>query len=199
MARVQPLAQQFRIARQRTAEATHRLVVRTAKAEHQRIMQTAPRPLTFRRYVDGAIGAPEEAVRANGVILYEYPRLDIVAAFALETLRQRSPVASGLYRDSHTLFLNGAAVADLEAWVPGADVAISNPVPYARKIELGVMTMRVPGHVYETTAQIVRARFGNVATVRFTYRTLAGAAVGKSRTENAQLRFPALAIREAGA
>lgn len=189
MARLQSISEQFRIARQETAEATHQVLVAVAKREHARVMATDPRPATFRRYVDGREGVAEEEVSAFGVILYEYPRLDVVVAYALAALRERSPVGPpemGHYRDGHQLFIAGSPAAGMSAWRPGEEVMITNLRPYARKIELGSMTMTVPGtdHVYEQARQATRAIYGGVATVLFQFRDVAGG------------RFPALVIRE---
>jgi hypothetical protein len=108
-------------------------------------------------------------------IIFRYGVMQDVVDFALATLRDRSPVGSagdkhpGLYRDSHKVFLNGHVVDDVSGWRPGDQINISNPVPYARKIEAGRGKMTVPGHVYEDTALIVAGRFGNQAAVRFTF------------------------------
>lgn len=199
MARLQSISQQFRVARLSTAEATHRAIVALAKREHGRVMTTDPRPGGFTRYVDGRKGAREEAVKPTGVIVYEYQRLDLVVQLAMETLFEKSPVLSGEYRNRHTIFLNGQPVTNLAGWKPGDEVAISNYLPYARKIEMGKMKMRVPGtdHVYAQAAQIVKARYGNVASVRFTYRGISGGAVIGGRPGNtSEARFPALVIKE---
>jgi hypothetical protein len=108
-------------------------------------------------------------------IIFRYGAMQDVVDFALETLRDRSPVGSsgdkhpGLYRDSHLVFLNGHVVENVGAWRPGDQINISNPVPYARKIEAGRGQMSVPGHVYEDAALIVAGRFGNQAAVKFTF------------------------------
>ncbi|MEY9466290.1 hypothetical protein ABH973_006703 [Bradyrhizobium ottawaense] len=102
------------------------------------------------------------------------PMQDIVA-FALETLRSLSPVGKGndphpgLYRDSHLVFLNGHVVQDVRAFKVGDQINISNPVPYARKLEIGNGKMQTPLHVYEDGALIVNGRFGNRAAIRFTF------------------------------
>lgn len=95
---------------------------------------------------------------------------------ALETLKSASPVGSppadghpGLYRDSHMVFIDGHVVADAAGWQPGQQINISNPVPYARKIEAGPMKMNVPNHIYETAAQALAARFGNSVNIKFVY------------------------------
>jgi hypothetical protein len=177
MARVSSGSNAFTIAAQRTKEATQKLIVNVAKREHAKIMGASPRPAAFERFVDGRKGAVEETVKASGVILYQYSRLDIVAKFAMETLYRLSPVGPperGHYRDAHTLFLNGAAVTNLKGIKSGDRVEISNPMPYSRKIEVGSMKMRVPGHVYERATRIVRAKYGSIAVIGFTYRSMGG-------------------------
>lgn len=157
-----------------TEALTKKAVIDTAWREHRKILQTDPRPGRWRQYVDGVEGAPFEAVRGNGVIVVDYQRLDIVAQFAMETLFDLSPVDSGDYRKAHTLFVDDTAVTNLKDWEVGQEVSIANFLPYSRKIELGVMKMRVPGtdHVYQQAEQIVRRRFGNIADIRFTYRAV---------------------------
>lgn len=199
MSRLRGTAASFQIAIQATREATQRALVETAKREHAKIMGADPRPSTFRRFVDGTEGAREEAVKAFGVIQYDYVRLDAVVQFAMEILFDRSPVLSGEYRLAHTLFVDDVAVPNLENWRPGQTIVISNFVPYARKIELGKMKMRVSGtsQVYEQAERIVRRRFGNMARVYFTYRGIVGGGIihGKAAGESG-LRYPALVIRE---
>ena len=102
------------------------------------------------------------------------PMQDIVA-FALETLRSLSPVGKdddphpGLYRDSHLVFLNGHVVQDVSAFRKGDQINISNPVPYARKLEIGNGKMQAPLHVYEDGTLIVNSRYGNRAAIKFTF------------------------------
>jgi hypothetical protein len=110
-------------------------------------------------------------------IVFRYLAIQDVVDFALQTLRDLSPVGSdgdkhpGLYRDSHMVFLNGHVVegADVGAWRSGDQINVSNPVPYARKIEAGRGKMSVPGRVYQTGALIVAGRYGNQVAVRFTF------------------------------
>ena len=189
----------FAVARQATAEATKRALVETAKRLHGEVMRTDPRPTRFMRTVDARQGAREESVKPDGVITYVYPRLDAVVQYAMEVLFDMSPVLSGLYRSSHTLFVAGVAVPDLKTWDGESEIVISNTTPYARKIELGIMKMRVPGssRVYDMAEREVRARFGNVAQIYYTYRGIVGGGVVSGRAGNkSDLRYPALVIRE---
>ena len=208
MARLQPIAEQFRIAIQETREATQKAIVETAHREHARVMRTAPQPKSFRRFVDGIEGAPIETVKADGVIYIVYERLELIAQYAMEVLFDLSPVGlpsdprpdhPGLYRNSHTMFLKGAAVSDLSNWSPGDEIVIANFVPYSRKIELGLMKMRVPGSdfVYYQAERIVRRRFGNLAEINFTFRGIVGGGiVGGASGNKSDIRFPALVIKQ---
>lgn len=193
----------FRIAAKSAADEVRKSLIATAKREHARIMTTEPRPTRFTREVDGVMGAREEQVRQGGIIRYRYPRLEQVVQFAMETLFDLSPVLSGDYRNAHVLFVNGTPATNLQSWDGTGEVVITNSLPYARKIEVGKMRMRVPGseRVYQQAAEIVKRRFANQASVKFTYRGIVGNVMadamplrsGRSRA-NRNLRFPALVI-----
>lgn len=132
-------------------------------------------------------------------IAINFVSMQYIVAFALETLREKSPVGSGsdkhpgLYRDSHIVFIDGHNVPDASGWQRGQQVNIANAVPYARKIETGGMNLSVPAHVYEMTQPIVSARFGNMVSVKFVFmpvqfgsvqaysHSLAGQAAGRRR------------------
>lgn len=173
--RQRPVAEQFAIALRGTEEEIQRRTVEVALREHGRVMATAPAPKLFQRFVDGREGAAEDAVRPYGVIVYDYPRIELVVAFARQVLFEKSPFGrpeGGHYRDEHALFLNGAEVANVDAWRPGDRVEIVNQMPYARRIEFGRMKMLVPGtsHVYAQSAQAVTRIYGYLATIRFVFR-----------------------------
>ena len=127
-------------------------------------------------------------------IRYSFVDMQGVVAFAIETLKARSPVGSGgdphpgLYRDSHLIFIDGHVVADASAWRPGQQINISNPVPYARKIETGKMKLSVPSNVYESASQIVAARFGNSVAVKFVYMPVRFGDVGAFAQFSRQMR-----------
>lgn len=123
-------------------------------------------------------------------IVYKSFSMEPVAAFAMETLRKGSPVGSGddphpgLYRAGHTMFLNGHVVEDAAGWKPGDEIEISNPIPYSRLIEVGILRMRVPGtdHVYQRAEQIVAAKYGDAVSVKFKFMPIRfTSAVARSR------------------
>ncbi len=179
-------------------------VIAFAKAEHGKVMRAAPRPSSFKQFVDGAEGRPVEAMRRFGVVEFHYFRIAEVVEAAMRALFDISPVDSGDYRNSHTLFVNGMAVRNLAGWSPDGDVevVIANPLIYARKIELGLMTMRVPGTdlVYQQAVQRVRRQYGNLAHIRFTYIPVTEIATSPNMTRReiraaeADARRPAMRI-----
>lgn len=195
------VVQQFRVAAQETRAATQQALVTLAKAKHAEVMTSEPRPRRFARLVDGVAGAKEEQVRVDGTIIYRYYRLDEVVQAAMDLLFQLSPVLSGEYRSRHTIFVDGVAAANLKDWDGKAEVMISNLVPYARKIEVGKMTMRVPGTemVYQQAEEVLARRFGNQASIFFTFRGIVGGnVVGGSAGNKHAIRYPALIIRGRG-
>jgi hypothetical protein len=111
----------------------------------------------------------------NQRFVFSYTYMTAIVDFALQTLRDKSPVGSGgdkhpgLYRDSHLVFIDGHVVKDASGWQPGQQINISNPVPYARKIETGRTQLSVPNHIYEDTALLVAGRYGNQASIKFVY------------------------------
>ena len=192
MARLRSMAETFRVAMQETLAATHEALVSTAKREHARVMSAEPRPARFQRFVDGREGALEEAVKPTGIIVYRYPRIEAVVQFALETLFDLSPVLSGAYRNSHTLFVNQAPARNLKEWRPGMEVAITSTLPYSRKIEIGGMKMTVPGTdmVYQQARRKVMSRYGNQFKIDFTYRAvLGGASINQEKAASSGSSF----------
>jgi hypothetical protein len=122
-----------------------------------------------------------------------------VVQFALQTLKDNSPVGSGrdphpgLYRDSHTLFINGDDVADLSSWQPGDEVEISNPVPYEKILELGDFKVRVPHHTYELTRTGAAAKYGDI--VRIELPTCRSASALRRKWSATAARHRSAAIR----
>jgi hypothetical protein len=182
------LERQFQLAQTIAMTRLDQQVATIAEAKNREIV-LMHQPSTVVRMVNGAIVTADIAVRAYQVaklaklisqrrrntITYQYSYADDVVQFALQTLRERSPVGSGndphpgLYRDSHMVFIDGRRMPDGKSWRPGQTIHISNPEPYSRKIESGDMKMKVPGHVYEMAEPIVTARFGNRFSIKFVF------------------------------
>src|SRR3546814_8595091 len=130
--------------------------------------------------VDGRKGAPVESVRIGGAVVFLFAVQQAAVDFTLETLRRLSPVDrvspdSIVYRDHHVMLLNGAESAPGAPIGPDDDVVFVNLLPYARRIEHGWSKLQAPAGVYESASEIVRARFGNIVTVKFSYGSFVGA------------------------
>ena len=154
-------------------QVTAKKVIAVAAANAAVMLANKPAKVT--RYVDGNPQATDDAIKLTSLVIFQYVYMQEIVAFALATLKEKSPVGGagdthpGLYRDSHMVFLDGKKVDDVSSWQPGQTIHNSNPVPYARRIEVGGFTMNVPGHVYEDTAQILAGKYSNTASIKFIY------------------------------
>jgi hypothetical protein len=156
----------------------------------------------YQTTVDGRQGASPLAVRVDGGrIVFDFElfseSIKEVVAEAFKALRDASPVISGTYRDGHGLYVNGERVEEVPpaSIKPTDRIMISNPVPYARRIEVGMtksgraFVMQVPNHIYERVAKVILTpRFGNQLKIRFDY-------VDLSAAEGNALSVPARRIR----
>lgn len=170
------------------------LLLRVAREGHARIMaeQVARGGIVpeWDAYADTHGNANLESVKIpNGRLVYRYRYTREVLTVALAELRKASPVVSGLYRDSHTLFINGIAMTGAPpALKAGDEIFIANPVPYARRLEVGLtesgraFVVQVPPRIYERVLkQILIPRYRNVAKLSLDYVTIPDAYIIKGR------------------
>lgn len=155
-----------------------------AEEQNRQALGTEPPHETF---VDGSANASEDAVRPDGVIVYQFMLVSEAIAWIDAQLIEKSPVKSGQYQRSHMLFADGTET-DPNGTLPEAqEFVFLNIQPYARKIERGE-SQAAPEGVYEGVAALASARFGNIARVSFTYRSPAsGAVVDWSQTLSAHM------------
>lgn len=131
--------------------------------------------------VDGRPDARLSSVKPNGVIIAEWELFVEVLQWIGTELRKRSPVTSGDYVRSHLLFADGNEIPLTSQPEPATEYVFLNPVPYARKIEIGKtksgrnFVIQVPNRIYEGVARDAKGRFGNQASIRFTYQDPVGA------------------------
>ncbi|MEE8658852.1 DUF2272 domain-containing protein [Acetobacteraceae bacterium EV16G] len=118
----------------------------------------------FDRLVDWSLSKPEEAVDLqNGRIIYSFRQLADAVRWGLEELKRCSPLHSGAYRKSWTLYIDGTPyVGNIDDISDGSEVWIVNTMPYARKIEVGGQRVSIPPRVTDRVARAVKRRFGGV-------------------------------------
>lgn len=156
----------------------------------------------YRTIVDGTPGAPEERVRPDGKIVYDFDVWDGVIPYALAFAQARSPRKSGTYAKSWFAMVNGAPW-DGDTVPFGAEVIVTNDQPYHRKIDVGAMEMSVPPGIVEDVRQAVQRRFGNALKAEVDFIHLAGGYVLKGRSRRKRkdtragqpLTYPALVMR----
>lgn len=161
---------------------------RTQIAEALQINRAAlGRDTPYEVAVDGKIGAALSGVRPDGVIVANFDLAVDTLEWIGEALVKGSPVLTGRYTRSHLLFVDGVEHTPGDAVPDFEEAVFVNVVPYARKIERG-LSAQAPDGVYQAVAAVARQRFGNIAAVRFSYRSLTGP---KSRAD----RQPAIVVR----
>lgn len=164
--------------KQANADAKKRLID-VARQGHVEILRRQGNP-SFEVYANRPGNSNIESVVLPGPIVYTYSNLRQLIDFALDALRKASPVKSGDYVRSHTLFVNGVSVAALPADLkPSDEIMIVNPIPYARKLEIGKtksgrdFLVSVPNKIYERVAKnMLIPRYRNVAKIEFAYVTV---------------------------
>lgn len=179
---------------QASAAAARTLLLKTAREGHARIMADAAgggAAPDFVAYANNPGNTNLESVKLPGPIVYRYDYRRRIVAVALAELRRRSPRDSGKYAESHLLFLNGAPVENLPPRLaPTDEIWIANPVPYARRLEVGKtkagrdFVIHAAAKIYERTVKApvnLRGRYKNIASVEFSYVTIPGAWIIKGR------------------
>lgn len=135
------------------------------------------RDVQYTTYVDGRETPLLET--AKRVVVAEWDLLETVFQDILDLLLEEAPVLTGAYASSITLFADGIPVApSLVAGVPEAsEYYFAATVPYARKIERG-QSRWAPDGVFQGVAALAQKRFGNIARVRYGFRSIRGGAIG---------------------
>lgn len=145
----------------------HEMVAQQCRQNRDSVIANGQAPQFYTTTVDGRRGAAEETARLmGGTIVYQFSSLAQAANWALAECKKRSPVASGNFRYSWVLLVNGTVWPDLDDIPMDAEVWITNLTPYARKIEVGGMQMRVPPGIVEAVRQSVQRRFVGISAAK---------------------------------
>lgn len=158
-------------------------LIRVARTGHQKIMTDAKTKglvPSWEAYANSPGNKDLASVVLPGPIVYNYRYLSDVIEVALDQLRKMSPVQSGDYVRSHTLFVNGVATDVVPKNIQAGDqIYIANPIVYARRIEIGKtksgrsFVMQVAPRIYERVAKnILIPRYRNQAKITFGYVAL---------------------------
>ena len=179
--------------------------IEEAKQINRRSIGVVP---PYRTWVDGREDAPFKSVKPDGVIIALFELLEEALRWIDKQLQTHSPVLTGRYQRSHELFADGIEVNNPNNPPPAEEYIFVNSQPYARKIEgisIGGETIRppqskqAPNGVYQVVADLAQRKFGNVASVRFSYRTvIGGMVVGGKAGDRARERNPAIVVRVRG-
>jgi hypothetical protein len=166
-----------------TGPAATKLLADTWRGAHNEVMNAGKRRSrvdpAFTVAADNDQRKPPEQARSLIVSNYDYRRE--VANATIDALEKASPRKSGAYVRAHTIFVNGKPVGKVCPPIALTDdLSISNPVPYARRLEVGKtksgrdFVIQVPSRIYERTMKEIRAQYRDVAKISFTYRALLG-------------------------
>lgn len=151
-----------------------RAELRSAQDTNRSVLGRVP---THETFVDGRRAVALETVKPTGSIVFEFNLLEDLFEWIAEQLVLHSPRLTGEFGKSFVFLADGVEVP---TGVPAPDASeyiFVNTQPYARKIERG-LSDQAPEGVMEAVAALATRRFGNVARIRFTFRSLAGAYVG---------------------
>jgi hypothetical protein len=155
-----------------------------AQDQNRQVFGAVPPHDTF---VDGRKGAPLESVKPDGVIVFQFELLTEAFEWIDDMLILHSPSKSGRYAKSHVFLADGREADPFRPPQGASEFVFINRQPYARKIERG-QSPQAPEGVYDVVAILAQQRFGNMARIRFSYRTLISGS--KARTD----RQPAIVI-----
>lgn len=162
--------------RQRAARLAGFARDRLAEAQEQNRQALGAVP-PHETFVDGRRGAALESVSPNGTIVFEFDLASDLFAYIDLLLITHAPVRRGQFRRSFVLLADGVEVDPQAARLPDAqEYVYVNTQPYARKIERG-LSPQAPDGVFEAVATLAARRLGNLARIRFGFRSLTGGAV----------------------
>jgi hypothetical protein len=119
-------------------------------------------------YVNNAPATTEENVVLPGPINYVFRWWGDIVTFALQTLLDLSPEASGDYKKSWIVRVDGEQVTDYTNIDSGAVVEIVNDSDYARSITVGHKHYRIGHQNIEEARSAVNGVYGNFIDARST-------------------------------
>jgi len=142
--------------------------------------------------VDGRRGAPVASVKAGGTVVHLFAVQQAAVVYTRDVLIGLSPVDyidpdDIVYRDHHRMLVNGEDVEPGYSVRPDDVVTFVNLLAYSRRLEKG-HSDQAPDGVYEVASEIVRARFGSIVNIRFSYGSFVGGGAGDQRYPMIELK-----------
>lgn len=133
--------------------------------------------------VDGSpVSEPLGPVPISSTITSEFDLQPGVVDWIWAQVMLHAPHRAGKYRDTIKLFADGVEVSEPNPGLRAEEWVIVATVPYARKIEGAgkrpPQSPMAPNGVMQVVATLAKKRFGNMAAIKFTYRTLTGTDAG---------------------
>lgn len=152
--------------------------IQEAATQNDRI---AGRHVDYTVAVDGSLGKPLSTVKPDGIVVAEWAaglQGDIID-WIYERVVLASPMLTGRYAKSHVIWADARELVEPDPNLEASEWVITTTVPYARKLE-GMSGKRpplsadAPDGIYHVVAIDAKARFGNMANIRFAARSVKG-------------------------
>lgn len=154
-------------------QAAREIIASTDQRNARALGHVPPKTVT----VDQSRGASIESAKADSTIYVEYELVETALGFIGELLVRHSPVRSGRFQQSWVLFADGVSVEPGKVPSGAEEYAFLSSMPYARKIERG-LSPQAPEGVADAVAALARRRWGNIANIRFSFRSFPSGAIG---------------------
>lgn len=154
-------------------EAINKAVAAFAKQEVRRVISEGIASPQYDRFVNAVQGAPEEAYKAPGSIVYEFVNWPLVVNAALAELQKRAPRKSGRFASSLIIIVGGRVISDPSTIIGGQEVIITNAQPYVRKAEggrLGIPRRRL----FDGTKNAMARRFSGAFKFETRFLNISG-------------------------
>lgn len=174
-----------------------------AFAEGERRAATSEGAATpvYLRAVNGRLGAPANAVRAPGPIVYSFEWLSDAAAFGLMWLKSAAPARTGRYRRSFIVTADGLETK-AEAIGFAKAVSIVNVQPYSRKIQVGAKGFESRRGLFDAAARRLNREFRGLVKARVVflrldtaYRLRGPQGRRRDRQRGSEVTYPAIELR----
>lgn len=143
-------------------------LVAFARAELANAIASGEGSPNYDLFVNNAPATTEENVVLPGPIIYQFRWWSDIVLFALQTLLDLSPEASGDYKRSWIVRVDGEQVTDYKNIDGGAVVEITNDSDYHRSIVVGHKHYRIGHQNIEEARSAVKGIYGNFIDARST-------------------------------